>query len=75
MQKALSEVESAVSGVTTLPEDSETPVINRSIWYEGVANISLSGPFSEAISRRSDARRSPVGIAAAWRTTTSCRHS
>ncbi len=47
MQKALSEVESAVSGVTTLPEDIETPVIRRTIWYEGVANISLSGPFSE----------------------------
>lgn len=47
MQKALSEVESAVSGVTTLPEDSETPSVRRTIWYEGVANISLSGPFSE----------------------------
>jgi multidrug efflux pump subunit AcrB len=48
MQKALSEVESAVAGVTTLPEDAETATIRRSIWYEGVANIALSGPFSEA---------------------------
>jgi multidrug efflux pump subunit AcrB len=47
MQTALSEVESAVTGVTTLPDDSETPTVNRSVWYEGVANISLSGPFSE----------------------------
>ncbi|WP_436642359.1 efflux RND transporter permease subunit [Microbaculum sp. FT89] len=47
MQKALSEVESAVSGVTNLPEDSETPSVRRAIWYEGVANMSLSGPFSE----------------------------
>lgn len=48
MQTALSRVESAVSGVTTLPQDSETPVVSRSVWYEGVANISLSGPFAEA---------------------------
>ena len=47
MQKALSDVETAVAGVTTLPEDSDDPLISRSIFYESVAKIALSGPFSE----------------------------
>ncbi|MEJ8570967.1 efflux RND transporter permease subunit [Microbaculum marinum] len=47
MQIALAEVESAIAGVTTLPEGSETPVVRRSVWYEGVANIAISGPFTE----------------------------
>ena len=48
MQIAVSEVESAVAGVTTLPEDAETPTVRRSVWYEGVANIAISGPFTES---------------------------
>ncbi len=47
MQKAQSDVEQAVSRVTTLPEDSEEPVIQRIAFYEPVARISISGPFSE----------------------------
>lgn len=48
MQKALSDVEQAVAGVTTLPEDSEEPVIKRAAFFENVAKIALSGPFSES---------------------------
>ncbi|MEM7619584.1 MAG: efflux RND transporter permease subunit [Pseudomonadota bacterium] len=47
MQKAQSDVEQAVSRITTLPEDSEEPVIQRIAFYEPVANISISGAFSE----------------------------
>ncbi|WP_299479888.1 efflux RND transporter permease subunit [uncultured Roseibium sp.] len=47
MQKALSDVEQAVSGVTTLPLDSETPVVSASTFTDGVATIALRGPFSE----------------------------
>jgi multidrug efflux pump subunit AcrB len=47
MQKAQSDVEQAVDGVTTLPEDSEEPVITRIAFYEPVASISVSGPYSE----------------------------
>ena len=47
MQKAQSDVEQAVGSVTTLPEDSEEPVITRIAFYEPVARISVSGPYSE----------------------------
>ncbi len=47
MQKAQSDVEQAVDGVTTLPEDAEEPEITRIAFYERVATISISGPYSE----------------------------
>ncbi|MGI9435875.1 MAG: efflux RND transporter permease subunit, partial [Geminicoccaceae bacterium] len=48
MQKALSEVESAVAQVTTLPEDSERPEIRQIVRYDTIARIVLSGPLDEA---------------------------
>ncbi|GJM03207.1 MAG: acriflavin resistance protein [Rhodomicrobium sp.] len=48
MQKAQSDVEQAVAGVTTLPELSEEPVIKRTAFYENVAKVAISGPFSES---------------------------
>ncbi|PLX37530.1 MAG: AcrB/AcrD/AcrF family protein [Hyphomicrobiales bacterium] len=51
MQKALSDVESAVAQVTTLPEDAETPVIQFPRFFDRVARLSISGPFSEAAMR------------------------
>lgn len=48
MQGALSNVETAVGQVTTLPEDAETPVIRRIIRYDTLSRILLSGPFSES---------------------------
>ncbi len=47
MQKALSDVEQAVSSVTTLPEDAEVPVVSVSSWFDRVARVALRGPFSE----------------------------
>ena len=47
MQKALSDVEAAVSGITNLPDDAETPDVSFSQWYEGVARLALVGPYSE----------------------------
>jgi len=47
MQTALSNVETAVGGITTLPEDSEKPVINRVIRYEPITRLLLSGPYPE----------------------------
>ncbi|MFP4536745.1 MAG: efflux RND transporter permease subunit [Dichotomicrobium sp.] len=47
MQKAQSDVEQAVDGVTTLPEAAEEPTIRRVTFYEPVAKIAVSGPFSE----------------------------
>ena len=48
MDKALSDVESAVGRVTTLPKDSERPVVSRVAFYESVASVAISGPFTEA---------------------------
>jgi len=47
LQKAQSDVEQAVTGVTTLPDAAEEPTINRITFYEPVAKIAISGPFSE----------------------------
>ncbi len=47
MQKALSDVEQAVAAITTLPATSEPPTITRSLAYETVAKIAISGPFEE----------------------------
>lgn len=47
MQKALSDVEQAVSSVTTLPVDAEVPVVSVSSWFDRVARVALRGPFSE----------------------------
>jgi len=51
MQKAQSDIEQAVSGITTLPEDSERPTISRAIFYESVAALAISGPFAEGALR------------------------
>ena len=48
MQAALGEVEAAVVRLTTLPEDSKKPEIQRVIRYDTIARIVLSGSSSEA---------------------------
>jgi len=47
MQQALSDVEQAVAGVTTLPVDSDTPVVSASTFTDRVATLALRGPFTE----------------------------
>jgi multidrug efflux pump subunit AcrB len=47
LQRALSDVESAVAQVTTLPEDSERPRIRRIFRYDTIARLVLSGPYDE----------------------------
>jgi multidrug efflux pump subunit AcrB len=47
MQRALSDTETAVAQITTLPEDSELPRISRSFRYDTVARLVLSGPYDE----------------------------
>ncbi len=64
MQKAQSDVEQAVSRVTTLPEEAETPVITRASFFDPIANISISGPFSESV-LKAYAKRLRDGLLAA----------
>ena len=49
IQKAQADVEQAVARVTTLPEDSERPIITRSAFFDNVAKIAIHGPFSESV--------------------------
>ncbi|MEE2980414.1 MAG: efflux RND transporter permease subunit, partial [Pseudomonadota bacterium] len=48
MQVALSDVEIAVGQITTLPEDSERPVIKRIVRYDNITRLLISGPYGEA---------------------------
>jgi multidrug efflux pump subunit AcrB len=48
MQTALSNVETAIGQITTLPEDSEKPIVKRVVRYEPITRLLLSGPYSES---------------------------
>jgi multidrug efflux pump subunit AcrB len=52
MQRALSEVESAVNQVTTLPDDSERPDVAQPVRYDTITRIVLSGPYFEPALKR-----------------------
>lgn len=47
MDRALSNVEQAVTTIATLPSDAERPVVTRVEFYETVALLALSGDVSE----------------------------
>lgn len=47
MQKAVSDVETAVKAISNLPDDSEAPVVTRSQWFDSVAKISIGGDIPE----------------------------
>ncbi len=47
MQSALSNVEAAVSRITTLPVDTRKPIIKRIVRYETISKLSISGDVSE----------------------------
>ena len=48
LQTALGDVESEVAQLTTLPADSEKPVVQRVYSYEPIGRLILSGPYPEA---------------------------
>lgn len=52
LAKAQSDVEQAVNRVTTLPEESERPIISRAVFFDAVASIALTGPFTEQILKK-----------------------
>lgn len=47
MAKALSEVESAVASITTLPQGSEEPQVHRIDIYDEIMELVISGPMPE----------------------------
>ena len=48
MQKALSDIESAVTRLSTLPENSKKPEVQRIVRYDTIARVVLSGNIPEA---------------------------
>ena len=51
MQKATTDVDTAVKGITNLPEDSENPNVRKWAFFDRVARLSLSGNVPEATLR------------------------
>ena len=47
MQTALSNVDAALGQITTLPEDSEKPVVQRIVRYDTLSRLLVSGPYPE----------------------------
>ena len=47
MQAALSDVETGVGQITTLPEDSERPIIRRVSRFDTISRLTVSGPYPE----------------------------
>ena len=48
MESARADVDAALARVTTLPEDSEEPIVSRVARYDGIGRILVSGPYEEA---------------------------
>ena len=48
MQAALSDVETAISTVTTLPDDVERPEVRKIVRYDTISRLVVSGPVPEA---------------------------
>lgn len=51
MKEAQREVESTVSAITNLPEDAEQPTVRQNAFFDRVARVAVTGPFSEATLR------------------------
>ena len=47
MQRALSEVDTAVAQITILPESSEKPVVRQIARFDSLSRIVIAGPYSE----------------------------
>lgn len=55
MARAADDVETAVDGVTGLPESAEDPVIRRGAWRDRVTDVVVTGPIGvEQLSRYAD---------------------
>ena len=48
MQSALSNVETSVATITTLPDDAEKPKVRKIVRYDTISRLVLSGPVEEA---------------------------
>lgn len=51
MQKAVSDIESAIESIDTLPEDAEAPKVSRSAFFDRVARLAIYGAVPEGTLR------------------------
>ena len=51
MQRAVADIEAAVSALTTLPKQAERPIIKQEVFFEPIASLLISGPYDEAVLR------------------------
>ncbi len=51
MKKATADVDSAVKAINNLPEDSETPKVSQSNWFDRIARLAIIGDIPEAALR------------------------
>lgn len=49
--EALDRVEQAINGISTLPDNAETPRYSAPRWFDNIARIAVSGPFPESALR------------------------
>ena len=49
MQRAVADIEAAVSALTTLPKQAERPIIKQEVFFEPIASLLISGPYDEAV--------------------------
>ncbi|MCF3595711.1 efflux RND transporter permease subunit [Rhodobacteraceae bacterium LMO-12] len=55
MARAADDVQTALDGVTTLPEDAEEPEVIRGVWRDRVTDVVITGPVgSEQLGRFAD---------------------
>ena len=66
MTRAAEDVQTAVDGITNLPEDADEPTVTRSAWRDRVTDVIITGPVGvELLARYADefvARLFEVGV-------------
>ncbi|KMK66592.1 efflux RND transporter permease subunit [Puniceibacterium sp. IMCC21224] len=48
MARAAADVAQAVDGVSSLPDDADTPEVRRGVWYDRVTDVVITGPLDPA---------------------------
>ena len=76
MGQATDDVQTAVDGITTLPEEAEEPEVRRGAWRDRVTDVVITGPVGagqlglfadELVVRLCSRPASPAPPSAAWR--------
>ena len=70
MARAAADVQTAVDGITTFPEEAEEPVVRRGTWRDRVTDVVITGPLApEQLGRLADELVTRLFAAGVTRTT------